>query len=78
MKSNMLGAVQDYQKIYATLKGCQEDLDGIDYSLSEAPWHCWEGEQLENEHEIFKNVNSAYQKLLKVLSEAIGSEQTEC
>lgn len=74
MKSNMLGAVQDYQKIYATLKDCQEDLDSIGYSLSEAFWHCWEGEPLKNEHEIFKKVNSAYQALMKELSEAIGSE----
>lgn len=75
MKSNMMGAVQDYQKIYATLKGCQEDLDSIGYLLSEAFWHCWEEEPLKNEHEIYKKVNSAYQALMKELSEAIGSEE---
>lgn len=74
MKSNMLGAVQDYQKIYNAMKDLQKDLDGIDYALSEAFWHCWEGEPLKNEHEIFKKVNSAYQVLMKELSEAIGSE----
>lgn len=76
MKSNMLGNVHDYQKIYDTLKICQENLDSVGMGLSEAIYHGWEGEPLKNEYKIYKNVKFAYQEFMKALSEAIGSEQT--
>lgn len=52
-------------------------LYNIGWSLSDAPFHGWEGEALRNELTIYHKVQESYQYFLKSLAEAIGYEFPE-
>ena len=52
-------------------------LYGAGYTLSDAAWHGWSGEQLNNENKIYDKIELSYLYLLKSLAEAIGYEFPE-
>lgn len=47
------------------------------YALSDAGWHGWSGDALQNECRTYNKIETAYLYLLKSLAEAIGYEFSE-
>lgn len=82
MKTRISGAFKDYSKMFEQIKDWNNsDADGVLYGLGWAiddiGYHGWTGEAAENEHNIFKKVETAHSYLLKTLAEAIGYEYPE-
>lgn len=84
-KSNVLGIVENYQKMYNSIKNWSEPipfgmykghyLESIGHTIDDTGYFGWTGDAAKNEIRHYKEVNKAYKALMFALESALGMEQ---
>lgn len=83
MGSRMSGMVKDYKNMYEIIKNWNErassDSDekshylyDMGWTIGDAPYHGYTGNNFENERYHYKNVEQKYKEFKKALEDAIG------
>lgn len=80
MKSNMIGAVENYKTMFNQIKnwnafdGEGNYLDMINRALGDAPFCGWVGDALKTERDIYNDIETKYLALKEALESAARIE----